>query len=149
MKFSCIGCWNHCISYNILVTILFIHVLVFNRLLDEIDSDIQLKVLDCLLNWKDDFLIPYEQHLKNLIISKNLREELTIWSVSKDSRCIQEGHRGPLIPILIRLLTPKVRNLRTLGSRKVRLSFPYILDVDQRKASVMNFLHIDQFRLFI
>lgn len=89
-----------------------------NRLLDEIDSDIQLKVLECLLNWKDDFLIPYSEHLKNLIVSKSLREELTTWAVSKESQNIQEGHRISLIPIIIRLLTPKVRKLKTLASRK-------------------------------
>ncbi|XP_042384346.1 U3 small nucleolar RNA-associated protein 20-like isoform X1 [Zingiber officinale] len=91
---------------------------LMKRLLDDVDADIQLKVLDCLLNWKDDFLISYEKHLKNLIISKNLREGLATWSVSKESQCIQEEHRCHLIPILIRLLTPKVWTLKTLGSRK-------------------------------
>ncbi|XP_020264631.1 small subunit processome component 20 homolog isoform X1 [Asparagus officinalis] len=117
----------------------FLKEVLSNRLLGEIDSDIQLKVLDCLLNWKDEFLTPYGQHLKNLIISKNLREELAIWSASKDSQCIQECHRGPMIPILIRLLTPKVRNLKTLGSRKhtgvshrrAVLCFLAQLDVDE------------------
>ncbi|KAG1347740.1 hypothetical protein COCNU_06G015690 [Cocos nucifera] len=91
---------------------------LMKRLLDDIDPDVQLKVLDCLLNWKDDFLTPYDQHLKNLINSKNLREELTTWALSKESKHIQEGHRGHLIPLIIRLLTPKVRNLKSLGSRK-------------------------------
>ncbi|XP_010938573.1 uncharacterized protein [Elaeis guineensis] len=91
---------------------------LMKRLLDDIDPDVQLKVLDCLLNWKDDFLTPYDQHLKNLINSKNLREELTTWALSKESQHIQEGHRGHLIPLIIRLLTPKVRNLKALGLRK-------------------------------
>ncbi|XP_058078049.1 uncharacterized protein LOC131226271 isoform X2 [Magnolia sinica] len=91
---------------------------MINRLLDETDSDIQLKVLDCLLNWKDDFLVPYNQHLKNLITSKNLREELTTWSLSKEYHHIQERHRGHLIPLVIRILMPKVRKLKTLSSRK-------------------------------
>ncbi|CAL9093376.1 unnamed protein product [Musa textilis] len=88
------------------------------RLLDEVDPDIQLKGLDCLLNWKDDFIVSYEEHLKNLILSKNIRNELTTWAVSEESECIQQGHRHHLIPIIIRLLTPKVRKLKTLGSRK-------------------------------
>lgn len=91
------------------------------RLLDETDPDVQLKVLDCLLNWKDNFLVPYEQHLKNLVIAKNLREELTTWAVSKDLQSIQEDHRGHLVSLIIRVLTPKVRKLKTLGSRKVGL----------------------------
>lgn len=97
------------------------------RLLDEIDPDIQLKVLDCLLNWKDDFLVSYDKHLKNLILSKNLREELATWAVSEESQCILEEHRFHLIPVIIRLLTPKIRNLKTLGSRKVRVFTCYLL----------------------
>ncbi|KAK8959123.1 hypothetical protein KSP40_PGU003577 [Platanthera guangdongensis] len=89
-----------------------------NRLLDEIDTDIQLKAIDCLLNWKDDYLIPYEKHLKNLLVSKNMREELTTWSVSEDSVYIQEGHRAQLLPVVVRLLAPKVRNMKSLALHK-------------------------------
>lgn len=91
---------------------------MINRLLDEIDPDIQLKVLDCLLNWKDDYLVTYNQHLKNLVTSKNLREELTTWAISKESRIILEDHRNVLIPIIIRILTPRVRKLKALTSHK-------------------------------
>lgn len=92
------------------------------RLLDENDAEIQMKVLDCLLMWKDDFLIPYDQHLKNLINSKSLREELTTWSLSRESHLIEDGHRSNLVPLVIRLLMPKIRKLKTLASRKVSLS---------------------------
>lgn len=92
----------------------------FARLLEDTDPDVQLKALDCLLNWRDEFLIPYSQHLKTLIASKSLREELTTWTLSKDSNQIQEEHRGYLVPVVIRLLMPKVIKLKTLASRKVR-----------------------------
>ncbi|KAL6992171.1 hypothetical protein U1Q18_010278 [Sarracenia purpurea var. burkii] len=88
------------------------------RLLDEDDAEIQMKVLDCLLNWKDDFLVPYELHLKNLISSKSFREELTTWSLSKESNLIEESHRSYLVPLVTRILIPKVRKLKTLASRK-------------------------------
>ncbi|XP_059666315.1 uncharacterized protein LOC132312087 [Cornus florida] len=88
------------------------------RLLDENDAEIQMKVLDCLLNWKDDFLLPYDLHLKNLISSKNMREELTTWTLSKESNLIEAGHRTSLVPLIVRILIPKVRNLKTLASRK-------------------------------
>ncbi|GAB4851882.1 hypothetical protein Ancab_031281 [Ancistrocladus abbreviatus] len=91
---------------------------LLNRLLDENDSEIQMKVLDCLLNWKDSSLLPYGKHLKSLIGSKNLREELTTWSLSRESNLIEEGHRKELVPLVVRLLVPKVRNLKTLASRK-------------------------------
>ncbi|GMH20278.1 hypothetical protein Nepgr_022119 [Nepenthes gracilis] len=89
-----------------------------NRLLDATDPEIQMKVLDILLNWKDGFLLPYGKQLKNLVSSKNLREELTTWSLSKGSDLIEEGHREELVPLVIRLLIPKIRNLKTLAHRK-------------------------------
>ncbi|GAB2295684.1 hypothetical protein Dimus_029838 [Dionaea muscipula] len=88
------------------------------RLLDADDPEVQIKVLDVLLNWKDNFLAPYGCHLKNLVSSKSFREELTTWSLSKESNSIEEGHRKDLVPLIIRLLVPKVRNLKTLASRK-------------------------------
>nr|GLL39955.1 small subunit processome component 20 homolog [Ipomoea trifida] len=88
------------------------------RLLDENDAELQMKVLDCLMNWKDNFLLPYDQHLKNLISAKNLREELTTWSLSRDSNLIDAHHRHFLVPTVIRILAPKVRKLKSLASRK-------------------------------
>lgn len=88
------------------------------RLLDENDPELQLKVLDCLLNWKDEYLVPYGQHLRNLVNPKTLRDELTRWSLSRESKLIETKHRGPLVPLVIRILVPKVRKLKTLASRK-------------------------------
>ncbi|KAL3360047.1 hypothetical protein AABB24_016514 [Solanum stoloniferum] len=95
----------------------FKEVLLY-RLLEEDDADMQSKVLDCLLNWKDDFLLPYDQHLKNLINSKSLREELTTWSLSRESDLVDTRHRAFLVPVVIRVLSPKVRKLKALASRK-------------------------------
>ncbi|XP_062230251.1 uncharacterized protein LOC133927941 isoform X2 [Phragmites australis] len=88
------------------------------RVLDDSDPDIQAKALDCLLNWKDEFLTPYSQNLKNLVDVKTLREELTTWAVSHDSLSIQKDHRSRVVPLVIRVLTPKARKLKLLGSRK-------------------------------
>lgn len=92
---------------------------IFTRVLDESDSDIQEKALDCLLNWKDEFLTPYSKNLKNLIDVKTLHEELTTWEVSLYSLSIQKYHRSHVVPLIIRVLAPKVRKLKLLGSRKV------------------------------
>jgi len=89
------------------------------RVLDESEPDIQAKALDCLLNWKDEFLTPYSQNLKNLIDVKTLREELTTWAVSHDSSSILKDHRSRVVPLVIRVLAPKVRKLKLPGSRKV------------------------------
>ncbi|KAK6941816.1 U3 small nucleolar RNA-associated protein 20, N-terminal [Dillenia turbinata] len=121
----------------------FLKEVLQNRLLDETDAEIQLKVLDCLLNWKDKFLVPYGEHLRNLINSKHLREELTAWSLSQQSPAIEEEHRPYLVPLVIQLLVPKVRSLKTLASRK-RAS------VHHRKA-VLGFLaqlEVEELRIF-
>ncbi|XP_022025733.1 small subunit processome component 20 homolog isoform X2 [Helianthus annuus] len=96
----------------------FIKDVLQYRLLDENDFEVQLKVLDCLLNWKDEFLFPYAQNLRNLVNPKTLRDELTRWSLSRDSHLVSEQHRDSLVPLVIRLLVSKVRNLKTLASRK-------------------------------
>lgn len=101
---------------------------VFTRLLDENDAEIQMKVLDCLCVWKDKFLMPYEQHLKNLCGSDRFREELTTWSLSRESHQIEEHHRAHLVHIVMRILMPKVRKLKKRVSRKV-LSLSLLLDI--------------------
>lgn len=96
----------------------FLQEVLTKRVLDDSDPEIQAKALDCLLNWKDEFLIPYSQNLKNLIDVKTLREELTTWAVSHDSLSILKDHRSRVVPLVIRVLAPKVRKLKLLGSRK-------------------------------
>ncbi|KAL2332603.1 hypothetical protein Fmac_013816 [Flemingia macrophylla] len=96
----------------------FLKEVLHNRLLEENDPEIQMRVLDCLFIWKDDYILPYIEHLRNLISSKNLREELTTWSLSRESEMIEGCHRAYLVPIVIRLLMPKVRKLKGLASRK-------------------------------
>ncbi|KAJ3705626.1 hypothetical protein LUZ61_009331 [Rhynchospora tenuis] len=113
-----------------------LHEVLVERLLDDGDPEFQLKVLDCLLNWKEEFLVPYAQHLRNLAVSKNLSEELTTWPVSKESNSIEEDHRGRLVPLIIRILTPRIRNLKSLGSRKHA-------GVSQRKALIRFFMQFE------
>ncbi|RDY00034.1 Small subunit processome component 20-like protein, partial [Mucuna pruriens] len=96
----------------------FLKEVLQNRLLEENDPEIQMRVLDCLLIWKDDYILPYAEHLRNLISSKNLREELTTWSLSRESEIIEECHRAYIVPLVIHLLMPKVRKLKGLASRK-------------------------------
>lgn len=115
------------------------------RLLDQNDADVQMKVLDCLLNWGDDYLLPYSENLKNLINAKYLREELTKWSLSRNSiDAIDERHRAYLVPIVIRLLIPKVRNLKMLSCQKVLyIWYLDLFDECSRTAVFLLFLSSD------
>ncbi|KAL6493967.1 hypothetical protein OROGR_031876 [Orobanche gracilis] len=110
------------------------------RLLDQNDADLQMVVLECLLNWRDEFLLPYSENLKNLINAKVLRDELSKWNLSRTSmKSIDVRHRAHIVPIVIRILVPKVRNLKMLAAqknasvphRKAVLGFLAQLDVDE------------------
>ncbi|KAL3626591.1 hypothetical protein CASFOL_030140 [Castilleja foliolosa] len=110
------------------------------RLLDQNDAVLQMIVFDCLLNWRDDFLLQYSENMKNLINAKELKEELTRWSLSRTSmEPIDVRHRAYLVPIVVRILIPKVRNLKMLASqknasvpnRRAVLGFLAELDVDE------------------
>uniref|UniRef100_A0A803Q1W1 ARM repeat superfamily protein n=1 Tax=Cannabis sativa TaxID=3483 RepID=A0A803Q1W1_CANSA len=121
----------------------FLKDVLENRLLDANDPEIQAAVLECLLIWKDDFLLSYDQHLKNILSFNSFREELTTWSLSRESKHIEEYHRPYLVPIVIRLLMPKVRKLKKNASRKHA-------SVNYRKA-VLGFLEqldVDELPLF-
>jgi U3 small nucleolar RNA-associated protein 20 len=74
-------------------------------------------------------LTPYSQNIKNLIDIKTLREEMTTWAVSHDSLSILKDHRSHVVPLVIRVLTPKVRKLKLLGSRKVCIYYCLSLTV--------------------
>ncbi|KAL7121582.1 hypothetical protein ACP275_02G190700 [Erythranthe tilingii] len=119
---------------------LFLKEVLLYRLLEQNDADVQMKVLDCLLNWRDDFLLPYSENLKKLIDAKYLREELSKWSLSRNYiDAIDVRHRAHLVPIVIGVLIPKVRNLKMLACqkgagvhhRRAVLGFLSQLDVDE------------------
>ncbi|EOA25292.1 hypothetical protein CARUB_v10018607mg [Capsella rubella] len=92
----------------------FVNDVMQNRFLDHNDAEIQMSVLECLVLW-DDYLLPYRHRLENLIKPKELREELATWNFSKD---IEEAHRCHFVSLVIRILMPKVRNLKNSASRK-------------------------------
>ncbi|MCO5560985.1 hypothetical protein L7F22_014605 [Adiantum nelumboides] len=113
--------------------------ILVNRFLMDANPDIQLKVLECVLNWKDSYLTPYENHLKNLISPKMAREEMTTWKIEKEGESVQPNHRNGLVGILLRVLFPKIlktktslHNKTTSGiQRKVILAFLASLDVHE------------------
>ncbi|XP_010423069.1 PREDICTED: U3 small nucleolar RNA-associated protein 20-like [Camelina sativa] len=92
----------------------FVNDVMENRFLDHNDAEIQMSVLECLVLW-NDYLLPHRHRLENLIKPKELREELATWNFSMD---IEEAHRCHFVSLVIRILMPKVRNLKTSASRK-------------------------------
>jgi len=88
------------------------------QLLD-IDTTVQTSALRCLAAFKLPFLMPYSDRLLKLADNKTLRAELAAFPLSPDSKAVlrdgEEGaalleeHRQGLVPLLIRLLYPKMR----------------------------------------
>ncbi|KAL4860053.1 Small subunit processome component 20 [Chlorella vulgaris] len=84
----------------------------------DIDPTIQQGALKCLKVFKLKFLLPYLDRLLRLADNKTLREELTAFplgasatSLRKDegSSALLPEHRAGVVPLLIRLLFPKMR----------------------------------------
>ena len=97
----------------------FLELLFFFRFLMDGDPEIQSRALECVLNWKDSYLMPYEEHLKNLISFKAAREEMTTWNIGRASEHVKLNHREELIPIVMRLLFPKILKTKTKLHNKV------------------------------
>ncbi|KAL3687831.1 hypothetical protein R1sor_014140 [Riccia sorocarpa] len=95
--------------------------ILLNRFLGDSEPAVQELTLDCLLNWKDNYLTSHETHLKNLVSSNTIREELTTWDVSKESNAIKDEERQPLLSVVLMLLYPRImrRTVKSLGKSGV------------------------------
>eukprot|EP00897_Mesotaenium_endlicherianum_P002352 jgi/Mesen1/2144/ME000152S01235 len=81
---------------------------IANRFLQDSDPAIQQLALECVLLWRDPFLAPYAEHLQRLIAYKSIREELATWSLSAEGGQVEAAHRAGLVPVLLRILLPKI-----------------------------------------
>eukprot|EP00850_Spirogloea_muscicola_P013633 SM000093S24444 [mRNA] locus=s93:494111:510484:+ [translate_table: standard] len=78
---------------------------------------IQQLALECLVLWRDDFIVPYVEHLRNLISTKSLKEELVTWRVDREGGSVPDKHRRALVEVVIQILFPKLikRSSKTAG----------------------------------
>ncbi|XP_053970584.1 small subunit processome component 20 homolog [Hylaeus volcanicus] len=81
---------------------------IYLDLLSSKNSDIQKAALNCLLNYKHKYLLPYKDNLYNIISDKNLKNELTRFKIDNESNMIQNEHRNEFVPILMRLIYAKM-----------------------------------------
>ncbi|PRW58885.1 small subunit processome component 20-like protein [Chlorella sorokiniana] len=84
----------------------------------DVDPAIQTGALKCLKVFKLKFLLPYLDRLLRLADNNTLREELTAFPLAVSATSLREDeggsallaeHRAGLVPLLIRLLFPKMR----------------------------------------
>ncbi|RZB39164.1 small subunit processome component 20 -like, partial [Asbolus verrucosus] len=88
------------------------------------NPEVQTLALDCIMNYKHKFLIPYKDNLYNLIDDKKFKSELTAFRIDKDANTVQEEHREDLVPIIMRIVFSKMiakTGLRTGGKSSGQL----------------------------
>ncbi|KAI9889343.1 MAG: U3 snoRNP protein [Vezdaea aestivalis] len=86
------------------------------------DSEIQAAALRSIFTWKDKNVIPYKEHLLNLLDDAHFREEIALFVRQDDSTgSIQAEHRESLLPILLRLLFGRLVSRR--GPKKAGDAF--------------------------
>ncbi|XP_030763250.1 small subunit processome component 20 homolog [Sitophilus oryzae] len=87
-------------------------------LLKHKNSTIQKAALDCIMTYKFKYLLPYKEHLYNLVDDKNLKHALVNFRVDKETTEIQKEHRENLIPVILQIVFSKMSaktGLRTGG----------------------------------
>lgn len=81
---------------------------IYQDLLSSKNPEIQKVALDCIMAYKHKYLIPYKQHLYNLIDDKKFKDELTSFRIDKETDMIEVNHRDQFIPIVMRIVYSKM-----------------------------------------
>lgn len=77
---------------------------------------LQKYALDCVLNYKNKSVVPYKNNLYNLVDENKLKDELTLFKITEDSKYIQPEDREHVVPIILRILYGKMTS--KLGADK-------------------------------
>ncbi|KAI4482212.1 hypothetical protein M0804_008763 [Polistes exclamans] len=105
---------------------------IYLDLLTSKNTEIQKAALNCLCTYKYKYLLPYKDHLFNLISEKNFKNELARFNVDTESKFILDDDRDGLMPVLMRIIYAKMimkTGMRTGGKaggflkRKIILRF--------------------------
>eukprot|EP00850_Spirogloea_muscicola_P011766 SM000074S21676 [mRNA] locus=s74:346390:362774:- [translate_table: standard] len=91
--------------------------LLLSRHLPDGNLVVQQLALECLVLWRDDYIVPYVEHLRNLISIKSLKEELVTWRIDREGASVPDKHRRALVEVVIQILFPKLinRSSKTAG----------------------------------
>ncbi|XP_076264086.1 small subunit processome component 20 homolog isoform X2 [Rhynchophorus ferrugineus] len=91
---------------------------LYFELLKHKNASVQKAALDCVMTYKFKYLVPYKEHLYNLVDEKNFKHTLTSFRVDKETSDIQLEHRDNLIPVILQIVFSKMSTktgLRTGG----------------------------------
>lgn len=116
-------------------------------LLSHKNHEVQKLALDCIMSYKHKYLIPYREHLYNLINERNFKDELATFRVDKESSIVKEEHREHLIPIVLKIVYSKMfakTGLRTGGKSSGQLRRNLVLRflAGCQENEMLNFIHM-------
>lgn len=103
---------------------------LYQQLLSHRNAAVQKLALDCIFAYKHKYLLPYKEHLYNMVDDGKFKEAITNFKIDKESNIVQEEHRPQLMPIVMRILFSKM--LVRVGGQKTTNQL--------RKSLVMRFL---------
>ncbi|XP_077399499.1 small subunit processome component 20 homolog [Vanacampus margaritifer] len=83
---------------------------LYNQLLCHQDQEIQRVALQCILTYKDPYIVPYKDNLEKLLDDKHFKEEIVHFNISEETGVVDASHRAGLIPLLMRILFGRLRS---------------------------------------
>ncbi|XP_044311647.1 small subunit processome component 20 homolog isoform X1 [Varanus komodoensis] len=83
---------------------------LYTQLLTHQDQNVQKVALDCIMTYKQPYLLPYRENLQRLLEDKSFKEEIVHFSISEESTIVKALHRSGLVPVLMRILYGRMRN---------------------------------------
>ncbi|XP_077450300.1 small subunit processome component 20 homolog [Stigmatopora argus] len=83
---------------------------LYNQLLCHHDPQIQQVALQCILTYKDPYIIPYKENLEKLLDDKHFKEEIVHFNISEETGVVDASHREKLIPLIMRILFGRMRS---------------------------------------
>jgi Down-regulated in metastasis len=102
--------------------IILITYFFFFRLLPNQNGTIQKQALHCILAWRAPELVPYRDHLENIIPETKYRDALALFGYFGDEPIIKPDHRKAVVDVMVKLLWPKISSLKEVCCTFLSLS---------------------------
>lgn len=103
---------------------------LYLELLSHRNSAVQKLALDCIVAYKHKYILPYKEHLYNMVDDAKFKDAIANFKIDKESNLLQAEHRPQLMPLVMRILFRKML-MRAAGQKTPN---------QLRKSLVMRFL---------
>ncbi|XP_013199858.2 small subunit processome component 20 homolog [Amyelois transitella] len=115
---------------------------------------LQKYALDCVLNYKNKSVTPYKNNLQNLVDENKLKDELTLFKITEDSKSIQPEDREHVVPIILRILYGKMTSKlgadkKGGGQTRRSLVMRYLAGCNENELKMFIEMAFSQFKQFM